>query len=352
VTLVTKRSRLAAHPRLYAGYLGWRNRPRRIKRACAAAVAYLAVVLAGCAALLMHGARAGACFHLLQIHPVMIGMIGMMVSTVWISARRAEDLSEASRTWTSALPVAAHARRTETLVFAAGPALVCGTVALVSAAMLGAAAAAARMSPAPFAPAAATLLGLLGGLALSFAIPRSKGRLEYEGSRYVPARRIAVSSEPRASLAPLAIWPIRHLFASARPRLISRSLIPVLLSVGIGATASDVMLVVGMVGALAAIVVLIFAVGEVTSAAWWYVQSTSLGVRRLSRTVLSRVPFAIAIAGALAAWFWYLLGEPTVPAVSGGLWLIALGTAAAGVCSIRAQYKLNKSRRDTSSTTA
>jgi hypothetical protein len=172
--------------------------------------------------------------------------------------------------------------------------------------------------------AGAALLGAV----LSYLIPGPKLVYPPPGSRYVPKPPAKRGRPIWPSLTSLGEWPVRQMFARAQPKLIARSLVPVLLSVGLQTKADGVMVIVGVFAACGALALLIPATLGVFGSALRWLMPLPLRRFKLLRAMLTRPMGVIAIASAAAGLLLPLMDVPIASAINFAL-ILALVCAAA-----------------------
>jgi hypothetical protein len=301
---------LARAPLLLTAYLAWINRGRwRGPKALTAVGLFIAWMAA--ASVYVHVDRAAAISKLawLHRHDLFLAVISAIVAGMLLARRRTLNRIAASRSWMAALPVEKSTAKWQVLVIDSAPALVlAGVLAAVFGSLTLIALAGASIS-APTAAWAAMTGGVALGAGLSCLLPTGKQEEMYEGSRYVPHRRRAETPTPGGSLSALGSWPVRQMFASARPKTIARAIVPVLLSVPLGSTAADVMVAIGLVIAIGALVLLVAAAVSVSAKASAWLKPAPLGAGVLARRTLLPALGLMCCAAAIEAWLLVVLGS-------------------------------------------
>jgi len=313
-------------PVLLTSYLVWRNRMRRrglrwLSAALALSTAWMVAV-----SVYVHADRAAAISKLawLHKHDLFWGMIFALVAAVLVSRRRALNQIRASRSWTAALPVKRSTARWQAIAVESAPALV---LACVLAAVFGSlsliALADARM-PVPIVTWAAMTGGIVVGAGLGYLLPSARPEEIYESSRYVPHRRRAETPIPTGSLSAIGRWPVRQMFASARPKTIARAMIPILLSVPLGSTAADVMLAIGLLMTLGALVLLVLAVIFVSAKASRWLRPLPLDSGLVARRTLIPALSLMSCVTVIESWLIWMLGSMFTRCIAiGALTLVA-----------------------------
>jgi hypothetical protein len=159
------------------------------------------------------------------------------------------------------------------------------------------------------------ILGGLGaGAVLGRLVPLPRPEELPPGSRYVPQPRPVRVAVPRGSLAALGIWPVRQMFASARPKAVAQTLVPVLVMMPLGTQADAALVVIGIFAATGSFLLLLAALVTVGRwAARWLRPLPVRGVDVASALVV-RACGLMGVAVALdAALVWVLTGAGTTP---------------------------------------
>jgi len=236
-------------------------------------------------------------------HPVLLALVTGLAAAALTGRRRALIQSEAPRSWLAAVPVAPLVARAESLALTMAPVIwICAAVTLLF--LTAAAAALVEAMPTAHLTAAygAAMAGLSLGTLVSYLMPLARPEALPPGSRYVPKSGARRARPLEPSLAPLGIWAVRHVFASARPEAVTRATIPVLLLMPLGTFADAAMLVLAIAAVSVAMLMLIVATLKVyaSSASWL----RPLPVRRatLARHVVLRPLAAFAIAAVILTW--------------------------------------------------
>jgi hypothetical protein len=172
-----------------------------------------------------------------------------------------------------------------------------------------------------------TTAGVLVGACCAECLPAARPEELYEGSRYVPHRRLAFTPVPSGSLVPLGSWPLRQLFASARPKTVARAIVPLLLAMPLNSTAADAMLVLGLLSAIGALVLLAAAALSVSARASRWLRPLPLGSGALARSTLIPAAAAMALAAAIESWLLWVKGV-SVPRC------LAIGSATLATCLV------------------
>ena len=324
---------LSRTPALLTAYFVWCNRTRA--RGWFAPFLPLALWVAWvtAASLYIRADRAAAASSLgwLHQHDLFWSVITAIVAALLVARRRALRRSEARRVWTAALPVARSAARWQAMASDCQPVMLLTCILAASFGGLSLAAAFYAGATAPFITWAATTGGAVLGSALSYLVRQAAQEELYEGSRYVPHRRRAETPTPVGSLSALGSWPIRQMFANARPKTVARVLVPVLLAVPLGSQAADVMVTVGLLTALGAVASLAVAVMSVSARASRWLRPLPVDARALARHALQSALVAMLVATAIESWLIWVLGSPVPRAVAAGVLTLAAGWILAAV---------------------
>jgi len=278
--------------------------------------------------------------------PVPGGLAGWFAA-VLVTGKRASKRTEALRSWLAALPVPPRIARWESFCLVMLPAvLVICCVTLAFAAVLPAAA----VHPG-FAGGAllATWLAVTGGATagalFGYVLPAPKAEELPPGSRYVPHRRVAGATLPEPSLSALGLWPVRRMFAAARPKYVARATMVVLLLMPMGTFAYAAMLVVGIAAMGGGVVLLIFAVVDVSRASARWLQPLPLRCAALARHVLVRPLAAMLGAAPVMAGLFWALGAPPGQALRRVVYWMAAAAVIAAFAGGVAIYRTKDGRR-------
>jgi hypothetical protein len=343
------RRRLAKTPLLLSGYLARANRGRRLsgRRSLPSglsAALVVSVVWMAAVAEYIHTARTTAISTLawLHRHDLLWTAISLIAAGVLVARRRALNRIAASRSWTAALPIEPSTERWQALVVNCAPALILMSVlvALFGGVCLGTLVEAGVQAP------LITWAVMTGGVALGAALghwlPPPRQEAEYEGSRYVPHRRRAETPIPTASLSALGSWPVRQMFANARPKTLARAMIPALLAVPMGSTAADAMIGIAWLAAIGALALLMGAAISVTAKAARWLKPLPLQSGVLTRKILARTLAFMLCATAFESWLMWLLGSSVARCITlGSLTMVISATFAisGSLLAIRASNK-------------
>jgi len=343
------RRRLANAPRLLTAYLVWINRPPiRVRRLLFAAFA-LSIFWAGIVSMYLRNDRKAAAVTIdrLHRHAIFLAAISAIVACVIVSRRRALERTEASRSWISALPVKRSTARWEALAIETAPALAMASALILAFAVVSMVVAfnPGISAMAPIATGLQMTAGAVLGTLVSYALPAAKSFDLPPGSRYVPHRRAAGLRLPEGSLRALGIWPVRQMFASARPRAVARATLPILLMVPMGSSADSAMLVIAMFTVIAALVLLVSAMASVSARGSRWLQPLPLNSSLLARILLTPALAVMFCAAVVEAWLLWVMGAP----VARSLWLGALTLASSSLLAVAgslvAIFKIKNGRR-------
>jgi hypothetical protein len=264
-------------------------------------------------------------------HRLLLAAVGAAIAALLVSRRRAANRAGALRSWLAALPAPQAAKRFERAIIESAPA---GLITALSAAMFAAAGAAVgARSGIGFTQIAALWLTLCAGLAAGTVVgliaPLPREIELPPGSRYVPQRRVAGRKAPTGSLAALGVWPIRRVFASARPKAVSRAVIPVLLAMPMGTSAATGSLIVAIAAAMGALLALVIAVRSVGIASRRWLEPLPLPAALLARCLLGRPLAALAVLALVAAWLLWVMGASAMASAEAGLALLLTASSIA-----------------------
>jgi len=314
-------------PVLLTAYLVWRNRNpqrRRIEIFLPLALFFACVAAAS---LYVRADRAAVASTLewFHRHDLFWSTITAIVSAVLVSRRRALIRSEAPRAWTAVLPMDRARARWQAMAVESVPAVaLLGMLAFIFGGLSAAVFLEARTS-APLITWASTTCGALIGAALSYLLRPPRQAEVYEDSRYVPRRRRAETPIPIGSLSALGSWPLRQMFASAKPRTLARVLVPILLAVPLGSQAADVMVTIGLLTALGAVAALVAAVISVSARALRWLNPLPLEPAQLARRMLVPALASMLVATAIESWLIWVLGSPVMRSIAAGVLTLTVG---------------------------
>jgi hypothetical protein len=233
------------------------------------------------------------------------------------------------------------------LAIAAAPAL--GAICIVAAAGGTAWMSALFVSdPAPGALAStwfAVTAGVVVGAMAGYWVPVPKPIEVPPGSRYVPRPRMLGARPPAPSLSALGRWPVRQMFASARPKAVSRAVLPILLMIPLGSTAAAAMLAIAISAVLGAVLLLVSAIIRVSKESGRWLQPLPLRRALLARHLLIRPLTVIVAAALIAAWLLWVMGSPPTQALKYALSLLALSSSVALVGGVAAISRTRAGQR-------
>lgn len=341
---------LAKAPVILTAYLVWVNRARwRGGRWLSVAFA-LSIAWIAAASIYVHADRAAAISTLswFHRHDLFWVTISAIVAGVLVSRRRALDQVAASRSWTAALPVGRSIAKWQAIAVESVPALVLACVLSIMFGSLSLIALADAGIPVPVITWAAMTGGVGLGAGLSYLLPSARQEEIYEGSRYVPHRRRAETPIPRGSLSALGSWPLRQMFASARPKTIARAMILILLSVPLGSTAADAMLAIGLLTVIGALVLLVAAAISVSARASRWLKPLPLGPGLLARTTLIPALGFMLCTTAIGSWLIWVLGTQGARCIAIGVLTLIASSIVAVTGSVLAICASNKGDNDRS----
>jgi hypothetical protein len=280
-------------------------------------------------------------------HRLFLGGLAAFAAAVLTARRRALQRAAAARSWLSSLPVRPATARWEALAIETAPAI--GAMCVVAAAfgvvwVVGAFAAGISAIE-TVATWLAIEAGIVAGVWLSCLAPAPKAIDLPPGSRYVPHRRRVGLSAPIPSLSALGRWPVRQMFASARPKAVARAVMPILLLMPLGSSADNAMLVIAVFAVLGAVFLLVGATISVSKASCRWLQPLPLRALDLARRLLIRPLAVILGAASTAAWLFWVMGAAPAEAATRGAFLMMLSSAIAVAGSLATIHRTTKGRR-------
>ncbi len=254
------------------------------------------------AALLLWPAECAAILARVTRHSWVLTLAAGWLAAALTARRRALLRSETSKSWLAAVPVAPLIARAEAAVLATAPVL----GAAAAAALWFTSAAAALVSRIPpkslLAAYGAFLSGLAAGTILSYFVPAARREQLPPGSRYVPKRAARRARSLNPSLAPLGVWAVRYVFASARPQAVARATVPILVLMPLGTFADAAMLVLAIAAVSAALVMLLVATVTVLRGSSRWLQPLPVRRAALARHVVLRPLAAGCICALTLTW--------------------------------------------------
>jgi len=266
-------------------------------------------------------------------HRIFLAGAGALLSAASVSMRRASKRAEAARSWLAALPVPAAIARWEAVAIETGPAL--GAIGIMATAfgMVALRVWSDRSSTDLADSWCAITGGIILGALIGYAVPLPKPEELPPGSRYVPQRRVREPPAPRPSLAALGAWPVREMFARARPKVVTRAIVPILLAMPLGSTADVAMVVIGLSAVVGAMVLLVTASVSVSKASYRWLGPLPLSGAVLARYLLTRALVWITCGGLVAAWLLWVMGKTVGESLEIGILLAVLSSLiVAGGC--------------------
>jgi hypothetical protein len=295
--------RLRGTPRLMSAYLvllnrGWRHACRNLLVALG--------LIAVCTVIVASAASAGSMYR----HRLFLAGLAAFAACVVVARRRALKRAEAGRSWLAALPARPARARWEALAIETAPVVgaICGWTTAFG--IVGTIAAfAADDSVNRLGSTWGTVsAGIVIGSLLSYLAPAPKPIDLPPGSRYVPHRRVTGTGTLVPSLSALGRWPIRRMFASARPKAVARAVMPILLLMPLGSSADMAMLYIAMFAVVGAMLLLVAATISVSKASSRWLQPLPLKVAVLARALLVQ-PLTMIVAGtSVGAWLFWVMG--------------------------------------------
>jgi hypothetical protein len=287
-------------PRLAAAKLIRLNRRRR------AGISAAGLVLLGLAvliALFWVEAALAPSLKWLRLHALLCAGFAAVASAVLIARRRALKRAEFARSWLASVPISVSAARWEILLIETLPAI--AAIGLLTIAAISYALVLLITKSAEISALFAVWATLSGGVALgvpgSFLVPQPKPVDLPPGSRYVPHQRVRRAAKIRPSLSALGAWPIRQAFAWAQPKIVSRAIIPVLLSMPLGTMADAAMVAIALSAAIGALSLVCSAVISASRLARRWLAPVPVRLGDLIRAFLLPACALIIAAGVIEA---------------------------------------------------
>jgi hypothetical protein len=280
-------------------------------------------------------------------HRLFLAGLAAFAAAVLVARRRALTRAAAARSWLSALPVRPATARWEALAIETAPAIAAICVLTATFGILGMVAilVAGDSGIEPPATWFAINSGIVVGALLSYLAPAPKAIDLPPGSRYVPHRRRVGVPAPIRSLSALGRWPVRQMFASARPKAVARAVMPILLLMPLGSSADTAMLVIGVFAVLGAVFLLVVATISVSHASCRWLQPLPLKVAVLARHLLIRPLAVILGAASTAAWLFWVMGVAPGRAVTRGIVMMILSSVIVVAGCLGAISRATKGRR-------
>lgn len=283
---------MAQLPRLLATYLAFKNHPVALLRE--RWLTALALLVPWFAAAVWISASPATAARL-QRHVFLLAGLSALAACVLVSRRRSLHRAEAAHSWLAALPATPATARCESICIETSPVL---ALALLT-------------TPLLFAHLGLAVIGgLLIGTLVSYAVPAAKGVELLPGSRYVPQRRRRRDPIPAGSLNALGWWPVRRMFASARPQTVARAAVPIMLAMPLGSRADAAMLLFASLGVAGAVALLLSAFVAVHTHSRRWLRPLPLNPHLLLWTVLKPGVAVLICAAALETWFLWLMRAP------------------------------------------
>jgi hypothetical protein len=273
-------------------------------------------------------AGVGQAIDWLRLHGLLWGGIAAVASAMQVARHRALKRAEFSRSWLASLPVPRSAARWESLIIETLPVtvalgaitllgLVCGLVLLH-----------AGRSGAVLAVWAILSAALVLGALLSYAVPVPKPVELPPGSRYVPHGKAHRAAKIRPSLAALGLWPVRQMFAWAQPKMVARTVIPVLIMMPLGTTADAALGAVAACAVAGMLLLLCLAAFAASRAVRRWIAPLPVRARALTRAFLLPTVVVMLAASAVEAWLLTALGASLRMSAAVGLLMALTGCLA------------------------
>ena len=338
---------LSGAPRLLSAYLLLRNRGRAERWRQSAFILALLACWATIVLFLLWAELGPAASTRLWMHRhalFLAGLSGFATCAV-VARRRALKRAEASRSWLAALPVRPSIARWERCAIETAPAFV--AVPVLSAPFLTARVVVIALgAPMPLGPSwLAICSGIVVGALVSYWVPAPRAIELPPGSRYVPKQGAVGARRPIPSLSALGKWPIREMFARARPQAVARAVIPILLLMPLGSSADSAMVAVAIFAVSGALVLLLSSTISVSSKGCRWLLPLPLPSVLLARALLIPSLAFIFLATSTGTWLLWVGGTQIARSVTiGAMTLIASSTVAVGG-SLLAIYRATKGNR-------
>lgn len=317
--------RLGSMPRLMTAYLIRFNRKTRPQpRGWAMLLAGTGLI----ALVLLYGERErlAQIVEWLREHILAASGLAAIATAIAVARRRVRKRAEFAKSWLAALPLRASMARWEALLIEMLPAV------SVVAALAGIFFAVAVSAPASGSSALAVWASISGGVAAgaiaSYAMPNPKPVDLPPGSRYVPHRRIAKASALRPSLKALGFWPLRLMFARAQPKLVARAILPVLVLMPIGTSASTAMRVIALYVVAGVLLLLIPAAISVSVSVRTWMAPLPVRMSQVMQVVVIPTLGIIVAAGAAEGLLLFAMGASLRTSLASGFCMAFIGCLA------------------------
>lgn len=255
----------------------------------------------------------------LRQHSIVLAGVCGVLSGVVVLRRRASNREESRRSWTAALPIDAAAARWQAFAIETLPAV--QMACLLTVVFVGVSGG--------LLPWAATIGGVAVGAVVSYLMPLARPEYLPEGSRYVPHRRRAGARLPVGSLSALGFWPVRQMFASARPKAVARAIMPILMLMPLGTQADAALLVLGVSAVIGALVLLVSAVSSVSRTAVRWLQPLPLAPATLAQEIATPALIVICCGAAIQSGLLALMGASAFRCVEMGAAILFIGVPSA-----------------------
>jgi hypothetical protein len=337
---------LRGAPRLLSAYLLLRN--RGFAKAWCQSPFILALLACWAAVVLLllwieRGSAASTQVWLHRDTLFLAGLSGFATCAI-VSRRRAVKRAEAARSWLAALPVHPATARWEARAIEMSPAL--AAVFVLSAAFVTVRVIVTLIViGAPMSLGSSWLAmnsGIVVGALVGYWVPAPKVVELPPGSRYVPHGGAMGANRFIPSLSALGKWPIRRMFASARPKAVARAVMPILLLMPLGSSADSAMIVIAIFAVSGALVLLLSSTISVSRTGCRWLLPLPLRSTLLARHLLFRPLALIVLATSADAWLLWVGGARIAQSVTiGAMTLIASSLVAVGG-SLVAIYRVRK----------
>jgi hypothetical protein len=324
---------LRGAPRLLSAYLLLRNRGRAQGWRQSAFLLALLACWAASVLFLLWAELGSAASTRLWMHRHALSLAGLsgFATCAVVARRRALKRAEASRSWLAALPVRPSTARWEARAIEMLPAL--AALSVLSGAFLTVRVMVIALGrPMPLGPGWWEMYsGIVVGALVSYWVPAPRAIELPPGSRYVPHRVAGGARRPIPSLSALGKWPIRQMFARARPQAVARAVMPILLLMPLGSTADSAMVAVAIFAVSGAVVLLLLSTISVSKEGCRWLLPLPLRSALLARALLVPSLAFIIFATSIDAWLLWVSGVQIAQSVTiGALILIVSSSVAVG----------------------
>jgi hypothetical protein len=334
-------------PRLLSAYLLLRNRGRAERWRQSAFILALLACWAAIVSFVLWAELGPAASTRLWMHRhalFLAGLSGFAMCAV-VARRRALKRAEASRSWLAALPVRPSIARSEACAIEMLPAL--AALSVLSAAFLTVRVMVIALGkPMPLGSVWLPIYsGIIVGALVSYWVPAPRAIELPPGSRYVPKQAAAGARRPIPSLSALGKWPIRQMFARARPQAVARAVMPILLLVPLGSSADSAMVAVAIFAVSGAVVLLLLSTISVSREGCRWLLPLPLRSALLARALLIPSLAFIMLATSIDAWLLWVGGVHIARSVTIGAMILIVSSSVAVGGSFLSIYRVTVGNR-------